>query len=192
MPTLTSPSQRSVVRPHRWTREEYEHMVEVGAFRPDARLELIEGEIIEMSPQGSRHATTVRRFEEALRSTFREGFDVRSQLPLALSASSEPEPDVCVVLGHFDDYLDAHPTEAVLLVEVSDATLALDRTVKLAVYAAAGVPEYWIANLPDACLEVYRDPAGDTYRTKTTLRHGDTVAPEAQPKHPIPVADLIP
>ena len=167
-------------------------MVEVGAFRPDARLELIEGTIVEMTPQGSRHATTVRRVEEALRAVFGEGFDVRSQLPLALGAVSEPEPDVCVVRGHFNDYLDAHPTEAVLLVEVSDATLALDRTVKLAVYAAADVPEYWVANLPGACLEVHRDPADDTYRTKTTLRHGDTVAPEAKPDHSIPVADLIP
>ncbi len=167
-------------------------MVEVGAFRPDARLELIEGEIIEMSPQGSRHATTVQFVAAALREVFGDGFDVRVQLPISLGAASVPEPDVYVAEGSAHDYLDAHPTEAVLLVEVSDATLALDRTVKLAVYAAAGVPEYWIANLPDACLEVYRDPAGDTYRTKTTLRHGDTVAPGARPEHAIIVADLIP
>ena len=167
-------------------------MVEVGAFRPSARLELIEGEIIEMSPQGSRHATTVQLLASALRRVFEEGFDVRVQLPIALGKRSEPEPDVYVARGTARDYLDAHPTEAILLVEVSDSTLALDRTVKLAVYAAAGVPEYWIANLPDACLEVYRDPAGGTYRSKTTLRIGETVAPTARPDQAIPVADLIP
>lgn len=168
-------------------------MVEAGAFRPDVRLELIEGEIVErMSPQGSRHATTVQLVAAALRRIFEAGFDVRVQLPIALGERSEPEPDVYVVRGNALDYLDAHPTEAVLLVEVSDATLALDRTVKLAVYAAAGVPEYWIANVPEACLEVYRDPAGETYRSKTTLRAGVTVAPTARPDHAIPVADLIP
>jgi len=167
-------------------------MIEAGVFQPDDRLQLINGEIVEMSPQGSRHATAVRLVERALSKVFGAGHDIRSQLPLSLGDHSEPEPDVAVVRGAPRDYTDAHPSRALLVVEVSDSTLRLDRAEKLRVYAANGIPEYWIVNLIETTLEVYRDPASETYRSKTTYTASDTVAPVAQPETVVSVADLLP
>ena len=90
------------------------------------------------------------------------------------------------------DYLAAHPTTAILVVEVSDETLHRDRTVKQRLYARCGLPEYWILALPDACLEVYREPAATGYRSVTTLRTGDRIAPLARPGAAVAVADLLP
>ncbi len=180
------------VRPHRWTRAAYDRMIEAGVFQPEDRVQLIDGDIIEMSPQGSRHATAIRLVENALRSVFTEGYDVRSQLPLALDAFSEPEPDVAVVPGGPRDYVEAHPERALLVVEVADTSLELDRGRKLAVYARAGIPEYWIVNLSEGTLEVYREPSGETYRAKSKLGPGEAVAPASRPEATVPVADLLP
>jgi Uma2 family endonuclease len=166
----------------RWTRAEYEQLGELGVLGPDERVELIDGEIVNMPPQHSRHATGVRLAEDALRAAYGAGFDVRAQLPLALGPYSEPEPDVAVVRGSILDFATGHPTSAVLVVEVSEATLAFDRDVKASLYAAAGIPEYWIANLVHRQLEIYRDPApmpetrlGFGYRTRTIASPGDTL-----------------
>jgi Uma2 family endonuclease len=113
-------------------------------------------------------------------------------MPLALDDTSEPEPDVAVVPGKARDYTFAHPTTAALVVEVADTSLALDRKTKQAVYARNGIPEYWVVNLQDHCLEVYRGPQGDQYQFRTVLRHGETVAPLANPDRAIAVADLLP
>ena len=114
------------------------------------------------------------------------------QLPVAIDDYSEPEPDVAVVTGEIRDYRDAHPTSPLLVVEVSDDSLRHDRTVKQRLYARCGIPEYWILALPDARLEVYRDPAQDGYRTVTIHGAGDTVAPLARPEARIAVDDLLP
>lgn len=167
-------------------------MGEAGILAPDARVELIDGEIIEMSPQGSRHFTAMRQVEAVLRRVFHEGFDVRMQGPLDLNERNQPEPDVAVVKGHMSDFLDAHPSEAVLVVEVSNTTLAFDQTNKVAVYAQAHIPEYWIVNLVDYRLEVYRDPRGDLYRTKVIYEVDDQLTPLAKPESTIDVADLLP
>jgi Uma2 family endonuclease len=181
------------VRLYRWTRKAYERAVEAGVFPLDLRAELLDGQIVEkMSPQGSRHTTALRLVTRALEVAFGDGVDVRAQAPLSAGARSQPEPDVAVVPGSVRDYRDAHPEEALLVVEVADTTLRTDRGRKARIYAQAGFPEYWIVNLPGACLEVHRDPAGDAYRTKTTLAAGDTVAPLARPGAAIPVADLLP
>ena len=180
------------VRTHRWTREEYARMGEAGVFHPEAKTELIDGEVIEMSPQGSHHFTAIRKVEEVLRDTFRIGYDVRVQGPLDLAEHDEPEPDVAVVTGHFNDYAKAHPTRAVLVVEVSSSSLVFDRGPKLAAYARAGVPEYWIVNLVDRSVEVYREPAGGVYRSKRTSGPGEHVAPLERPDVQISVADLLP
>ncbi len=177
---------------HRWTRREYEHMVSSGVFHPTNRLELIDGEIYNMSPQSSRHATAIRLVEEALRRAYGSGFDVRVQLPMALDTSSEPEPDVAVVEGGPRDYLDAHPTTALLTVEVSDTSLAFDRTTKQAAYARNGVPEYWIVNLIDGVVEVYRQPDGSEYREVSELTPADRISPLAQPDRSIAARDLLP
>lgn len=167
-------------------------MGESGVLHPEARLELVKGEIVEMSPQGSYHATAIRKVEEVLREVFKLGYDVRGQLPLGLSELDEPEPDVAVVTGHFSDYAEAHPSSAVLVVEVSQSTLVFDRGPKLAVYAQAGVPEYWIVNLVDRCVEVYREPAGEVYRSKRTSGPGEYIAPAERPDVTIPVTGLLP
>src|SRR5919198_1146345 len=110
-----------------WTREEYLKMVEAGVFKPGERVELIEGRNVAMSPQNSPHFTAVSLVEEALRTLFGAGYVVRVQGPLDLSPTSQPEPDIAVVRGTIRDYAGAHPTTALLVVEVSDSTLAFDR-----------------------------------------------------------------
>jgi Uma2 family endonuclease len=141
----------------------------------------------------------VRMVEEALRGVFASGWDVRGQLPVALDDDSEPEPDVSVVPGSFRDYPRDHPARAVLIVEVAESSLRLDRGEKGSLYARAGVPEYWIVNLVDRVLEVYRDPAADLgapygwrYASVVTLRAGDAVRPLAALHSPVPVVDLVP
>ncbi len=182
----------TAIQRHRWSREEYERMITAGVFHPEARLELIEGEIVNMTPQGSLHATAVRLVEDRLRSIFQGGFDVRVQMPLALGDDSEPEPDVAVVPGSPRDYRDAHPAKAVLVVEVADATLAFDREQKKRVYARAGIPEYWIVNLVERWLEVYREPDGEDYRHHAILWPGESLSPIAASQGTIPVSELMP
>ncbi|MCE2515722.1 MAG: Uma2 family endonuclease [Acidobacteria bacterium] len=185
-------ASEAIVSRRGWSRAEYEHATAAGVFGTEPRIELIDGEVVEMTPQGSRHFTGVRLVEHALRRAFGAGFDVRSQGPLAIADDSEPEPDVAVVEGGIRDYRDAHPTTAVLVVEVSDDSLRRDRTVKQRLYARRSIPEYWILALPDARLEVHRDPAADGYRAVTLHRGGSTVAPLARPEAVIAVAELLP
>jgi Uma2 family endonuclease len=181
-----------------WTREDYYRAAELGFFRPDERLELIGGEVIEKaSPQKSRHTKAIRAVEHALEEIYGQGFDVRYQLPLALDDNSEPEPDVAVVEGSWDDF-DEHPTTALLVVEISDTTLRTDRGLKASLYAQAGIPEYWIVNLEEGVLEVYREPRPDvpqpfdhSYASVTRLTKEDTVTPVTASRS-IPVASLLP
>lgn len=178
----------------RWTRERYDQCVEAGIFTTRDPIELLDGEIFTMSPQYSPHATAVLLVEEALRAAFSPDCHVRSQLPIALDGQSEPEPDLTVVKGGPRDYTDAHPSKAELIVEVADSSLEYDRTRKLAAYARAGVPEYWIINLPDHVVEVFRQPRPGTadYALKEVLRPGQSLAPAARPDSAIPVHDLLP
>ena len=187
------------VQVRRWTRQEYEQLGELGVLGPEERVELIEGEIYEMPPQLSRHTTGVRAAQETLRVGFGAGFDIRAQFPLALGQYSEPEPDVAVVRGSFLDYVSEHPTSAVLVVEVSETTLAFDREVKASLYAAAGIPEYWISNLVHGQLEILRDPGlmpetrfGYAYRSRTIARPGETVTTLPPTSVQVAVDDLLP
>lgn len=189
---------KSAVQVRRWTREEYERMVEKGVFHPGERAELIDGEILTMTPQGSAHATAVCLVEEALRVAFGAGYVVRAQLPLAIDPASEPEPDVAVVPGSPRDYRDAHPATALLVVEVADTTLGFDRDWKGSLYARARIADYWIVNLTDRLLEIYRDPApsasaryGWEYRTRRRFGPSDSASPLAA-QTSIAVADLLP
>jgi Uma2 family endonuclease len=177
---------------HRWSLDAYAHMAETGVFHPAERVELIDGTIYDLTPQSSRQATGVRLVEEALRAFCPQGHDLRVQMPLALAPSSAPEPDLAVVAGSLRDYRDAHPTSARLVVEISDSSLAYDRERKLPVYARAGIPEAWIVNLGEGVLEVYRRPAGSTWRSRTTLRPPQSVSPLLAPDVLIPVATLLP
>jgi Uma2 family endonuclease len=183
----------------RWSREQFEKMIETGIFSPGTRAELIDGEIYGMTPQKRKHAAAIRAAEEALRAAFHAGFDVQVQLPLALDAASEPEPDLSVVSGSWRDYRDAHPSSAVLVVEVADTSLEYDRDRKGSLYARAGIADYWIVNLPAGRIEVNRDPVpsdkalyGWSYRTVAYSGPGQRLAPLAAPECAIAVDDLLP
>lgn len=167
-------------------------MVDVGILGPSDRVELVEGEIVEMSPEKSRHAAAVDLALEALRRAFSAGVTVRVQHPLALSDESEPEPDLAVVVGTPRDYLGGHPATALLVVEVSDTSLEYDRRRKALVYAGAGIGEYWIVNLVDLRLEVHRQPSLSGYREHLVLGRNNTVSPLAAPGALVQVADLLP
>ena len=180
------------VRRHRWSRDEYEAMIAAGIFHPEARLELVDGEIVEMTPQGSAHATAIQLIEDALRPAFGAGHAIRIQLPLALDATSEPEPDVAVVTGHPRDYKDAHPDTAVLVVEVAETSLTYDRLTKGSLYARSGIPEYWLLDLGRRQLEVYRRPQGEGFLDTASFSETDRVAPAAVPDAALRVADLLP
>lgn len=162
-----------LAQPHRWTRTEYERMVEAGVFHPEARFELIDGEIIDMAPQGSYHATSIQVMADYIRYLFGTSYHVRIQMPLALGESSEPEPDVAVVMGNFMDYRHAHPQTAALVVEVANSTLAYDR-LKATTYASHGIPEYWLVNLKENCLEVFQQPENGRYTSYRSLKAGNT------------------
>ncbi len=176
---------------HRWTLKEYEQMAASGFFPPDARVELIDGLVYDMTPQSSGHTTSVHLVVEALRPAFR-GRYLRVQSPLALGERSAPEPDIAVVAGSPRDYRESHPSTALLVVEVADHSLLHDRQRKLPLYAAAEIPEAWILNFKQKALEVYRDPVEGEYQSRAILRAGESVAPLACPGISIAVADLLP
>ena len=129
---------------------------------------------------------------EALRGGFGRGFFIRGQMPLTLDNDSEPEPDVAVVKGNIRDYADHHPSSAILIVEVADTILAYDRLNKAAAYARNAIHEYWILNLRDRCLEVYRRPSHGTYAEHTRLTAGETISPLAVPGLRTEIAALLP
>ena len=145
---------------HRWTRTEFQQMLDLGWFL-DQRAELVEGEILELPALKNAHAVSLKLTEDALDRAFGNGFWVRSQLPLALNDLSEPLPDLAVVPGKPRDYSE-HPSTAQLVVEISDSTLSYDRRQKQSLYAMSGLPEYWIVNLVDRQVEVYRTPTVDS------------------------------
>jgi Uma2 family endonuclease len=174
-------------------------LIETGFFQPGDPIELVGGQLIVVEPQGSRHFAAVQAMEEALRRVFGQGWQVRGQGPLALDEDSEPEPDVAVVPGSFRDYVASHPSRPVLVVEISESSLALDRAHKGSLYARAGITDYWIVNLVDQTLEVYRGPGPDSaaafgwrYRSVETLERGAAVSPLASPGAHIRVSEVLP
>ncbi|HEY3355853.1 MAG TPA: Uma2 family endonuclease [Polyangia bacterium] len=166
----------------------YDRRVELGAFQ-DERLELLEGRIIMMSPQGTAHARAVRRLTMRLAPALAGRAEVLVQLPLAVSDLSEPEPDLCVVPP--GEYLEDHPCQAWLVVEVADSSLDLDR-LKARLYAAAGVPEYWIVNLRERVVEVHREPRDTAYATVTRRDDREILTLLEFADVTVPVADLVP
>jgi len=186
-------------RIRRWTRLEYERLIELGVFRVDERLELLDGQLVVREPQGSRHAGTIRRVIAALRGALGETWQVDSQLPIALDDDSEPEPDISVVAHDPGAYLDAHPSRAVLIVEIAESSYRIDREHKAGLYARAGIVDYWLIDVVHGVVEVHRDPAaapdavyGWRYRKVATLRPPAHVAPLVEPARTIPVAALLP
>jgi Uma2 family endonuclease len=182
----------------RWKRVEYEKLVDLGVFDGEP-LELVGGQLIVAEPKGSYHSTAVGAVDDALRAVLPTGWIVRNQDPVALDDESEPEPDLAVVPGTRADYRHAHPARPVLAIEVAESSLAFDRRYKGSLYARAGVQDYWIVNLIDRVLEVYRDPAPDPeapwgwrYLSMETLARSSVATPLALPSARIAVADLLP
>ena len=182
----------------RWTRKEYDRLGELGMF-PDEPLELIGGHLIVAEPKGTYHVTSVGMVSRALRAALPPGWLLRLQDPIALDDESEPEPDVAVVPGDLSDYLTEHPQRPVLVVEVAESSLAFDRRRKGSLYARGGVQDYWIVNLVDHLLEVYRDPVADAsvvygwrYRSVERITTAGSVTLLALPTVRIAVSDLLP
>jgi Uma2 family endonuclease len=194
-------AQRHIIlesKPYRWTREEYYRMGQIGLFE-GKRVELIEGEVIDMSPIYSPHATSVTLAGEVLREIFGKGWVVREEKPLSLGVDSDPEPDIALVEGKARDFKDAHPTTAALIIEVADSSLSYDRNRKGSLYAKAGIPDYWILNLQDRQIEVHHRPIEDEasefgfiYGDKMIFKENDSVKPLARPNALIAVAELLP
>jgi Uma2 family endonuclease len=181
-----------------WSRVEYERLVDLGAFVPGERLELVSGALLVREPQTPPHATAVGLVEDALREALGTGWTVRVHGPIALDDDSEPEPDIAVVPGSRRDHLQ-HPSHPALIVEVADSSLPFDRSEKASLYARAGIEDYWIVNLVDQVLEVYREPIADPheryghrYATAVTLRGEERVTPLSAPHASIPITDLLP
>jgi len=186
------------VRTRRWRRVEYDRLVDLGMFAGE-RLELLDGLLAVREPQGSPHAAMVAHIAQVLGAAFGPGWHARLHSPLALDDDSEPEPDVAIVAGDPRDYVTAHPSTAALVVEVADSSLRLDRRFKGALYARAGLRDYWIANLVEHALEVHCEPQpapdaayGWEYRSVKILRPPAMVTPLAAPRAAIPVTDLLP
>ncbi|MFN2413099.1 MAG: Uma2 family endonuclease [Pyrinomonadaceae bacterium] len=182
-------------KPFQWTVKQYYKMADLGYFQ-GRRVELINGEIIEMAPMKSPHAVAITLLVEVLSEKFGERFSVRSQLPLRLDEKSEPEPDIAIVKGKARDYSESHPNHASLIVEVSNSTLRFDRGEKAGLYAQFGIADYWILNLKDRCLEVCREPSSDDgiffYAERFVVDSGSEISPLAKPKTKIMVADILP
>jgi Uma2 family endonuclease len=187
------------LRTRRWTRAEYDRLIDLGIFRSGEHLELLGGQLMVSEPQGSLHAAAVGLVEDALRVCFGPGWAVRVQMPIILDDESEPEPDLAVVPGTHRDYAAAHPARPPLLVEVAESSLADDRGTKGTLYARAGIADYWILNLVDRALEVCRDPvtaaaqsSGWRYQDVRVLQPGASIAPLARPDALVEVAALLP
>lgn len=157
----------------RITRAQYDRFVETGAL-DGARVELLEGVIVHMAPRGPEHAGTVQILANVLRRVVGGRADVREEKPFVASVLSEPEPDIAVVPR--GDTRDAHPDRALLVVEVADTSLAVDRRAKAAIYAGSSVPEYWIVNLRDRTVEVHTDARDGAYASARIARRGEELS----------------
>jgi hypothetical protein len=174
-----------------FTIEEYEKMAATGILAQDERVELIDGEIVEMSPVGDPHAAAVDKLTQLLGSRFGERALVRVQGPVRVPPRSIPQPDLALLRPRSYRRKSATTTDVPLVIEVSDTSLQYDRTVKLRLYARAGIPEYWIADVNTDTVEVYRSPSGERYANRQVLAHGESIAPLAFPDVVIPIQAIF-
>jgi Uma2 family endonuclease len=174
-----------------YTADAYFELVERGVLAPEDRVELLNGLVVSMSPQSPAHATTICLLQDVLVHRLLAGMHVRVQMDLVLNDSYVPEPDIAVVAGEPGDYALSHPTAALLIVEVADSSLAQDRITKTALYAAAGIPEYWVVNLRTRQVDVRRDPTSAGYRAMSTLGVSETITSPLLDA-PIAIAEIVP
>ena len=163
---------------HRLTVHDYHRMADAGIFGEDDRIELIDGDLIDMAPIGQGHAAVVARLTRALFMACADRAIVWPQNPIRLDQSTEPQPDVAVLRHRADFYADGErpgPADVLLLVEAADSSLRYDRTVKVPLYARAGIAEYWIVDLQGQVVDAYQGPAGDGCREKTAHQAAEQV-----------------
>jgi Uma2 family endonuclease len=184
MPVLTT---------HRFTAEEYHRMAETGLLKPDARVELLDGEIIDMSPIGPPHGGVSKRLNHLFTESAKGRWIVSVQDPVRLDDYSEPQPDLMLLRLTPDFYSSRHPgpKDVLLLIEVADTSLDVDREKKLPAYARAGISEVWIVNVPDKAIEVYRGPSMGGYQSISTVRAGEKASSLAFPDVTVEVAELL-
>jgi len=181
------------LRRYRFTVDQYHRMAEGEIFHPECRVELVDGDIFEMSPIVPWHAGAVNVLTQRFVSGLGDRAVVHVQNPTELDAHSEPQPDVMLLKPRADFYRHAHPRpeDALLLVEVSDTSLAHDRGRKLHLYARDGVPEVWIVNRRADAIEVFRVPSPEGYREATRVRRGEELAPAAFPDLRLSASDIL-
>jgi Uma2 family endonuclease len=176
------------------TVERYFALAEEGLIGPDDRVELLEGVVVSMSPRNPPHDAVTNLVHSTLLEAVGSRATVRCQSSMMLGRYSVPEPDVAVVAGRARDYMASHPRTALLVVEVADASLVQDRLTKAALYAAAGIPEYWIVNIRADCVEVLRDPEVEAgrYRERVIVGHGERLTLGALPGVEVATDDFLP
>jgi Uma2 family endonuclease len=180
-------------RQHGITVDEYHRMIEAGTLGEDDHVQLIAGAVVAMKPQGPAHALVIQNLTRLVAQGLAADLALRPQLPLTLPDDSEPEPDLAVVRLADARSREHHPRTALLVVEVTGDSLRLDRQTKAALYARAGIPEYWIVNLADSAVEVHRDPDSEAgvYRAKAVVSAERTLASTSVPGLRVNVADLF-
>jgi Uma2 family endonuclease len=184
----------SVQAPRRlFTVDEFHQMAEASIFRESDRVELLSGEIVEMTPIGTRHAACVSWLNRWLGRHLGEAFIVRVQDPVRLDHRSEPQPDLVVVKARADFYRNAHPgpSDVLLVIEVADTSAEIDRVEKVPLYGRSGIPEVWVVDLSTGQIEVYCAPTSSGYAEHETVRHGGSLRPGAIPHIELSADDVL-
>ena len=177
----------------KFTVEEYEKMATEGIIKPDEKVELIRGEIIKMSPMGTRHASSVDRLIQLFYQKLGQKIILRVQNPIRLNNNSQPEPDLSLLIPRSDFYVAAHPCpqDIYLVIEVSDSTLDYDSYTKIPLYAEANIQEVWIVNLKEECLEVYRHPLQGSYQAIHKYYRGEIIFIESFPAIELTLIEIL-
>ncbi|MBD2328555.1 Uma2 family endonuclease [Alkalinema sp. FACHB-956] len=192
LPSHSFPLEPTVLK--RWTVQDYHRMSEVGILAPNERTELIAGHITLMVAKGTAHVTSLHLLANTLRDLLGSTALIRTQDPIQLDDFSEPEPDLAIVKGNILDYADHHPCprDVLLVVEVADSTLKQDCEIKDKLYAQAGIPEYWVLDLKNRQLHIFRNPTATSYTSHLILTEPNEVSPLEFPHLTLTLSDLLP
>jgi Uma2 family endonuclease len=178
----------------KWTVKEYHKLGEMGFFHPEERIELLSGNIIKMSAKGTAHTSALGRTDRLLQNLFGKLAWVRMQDPIALDDNSEPEPDIALVKIDPFDYATHHPTplEVYLIIEVADSSLTFDREIKAKAYGRSGIADYWVLNVNERQLHVFREPVEDGYQSEVILGENENISPLQFPAVNIAIQTMLP
>ena len=188
------PAPAATLNTRKFTVDEYYRLAEVGILQPDERVELVNGEILLMPLIGPLHAATVDHWTRIFMERASNRYTVRNQNPVRLGERSEPVPDLAILRYRERGYFGSHPRpeDTLLVIEVADSTLAYDRRTKAILYAQANIPETWIMNLPEECIESFTEPGPEGYAQRSVYRRGDRISPASLQDVEFAVDDLLP